>query len=118
MNGVNILNEFEVATEHVFNWTAFWIGLLIGALIGLICAIIFGCTESDWSAFGFGCACFIPAIGILVACLSAWVIAPKPIAWETHYEVSITEEVNMKEFMETYEILETRGSIYTVKEKN
>ena len=118
MDGVNILNSFEVAVDYAFSWKSFWIGLLVGAGIGLICAIIFGAQEEDWGAFGFGCASFIPAIGILIALLSAWVIAPKPITYETHYEVSITEEVNMVEFMDRYEILETRGSIYTVKEKN
>ena len=117
MQGVNILNEFQVVTDYTFNWKSFLIGLLIGAVIGLICAIIFGCIEVEWAAFGWGCAFFIPIIGILIACLGAWILVPKPIAWETHYEVSITEEVNMVEFMETYEIVETRGSIYTVREK-
>ena len=117
MNGVNILNSFEVVVESIFSWKSFWIGLLIGAGIGLICAIIFGAQEEDWRAFGFGCACFIPAIGILVALLAGAVIAPKPSIYETHYEVSITEDVNMVEFMDTYEIIETRGSIYTVREK-
>ena len=70
MNGVNILNSFEVVVESVFSWKSFWIGLLIGAGIGLLCAIIFGAQEEDWGAFGFGCACFIPAIGILVALLA------------------------------------------------
>lgn len=117
MQGVNILNEFQVVTDYTFNWKSFWIGLLIGAVIGLICAIILGCIEVDWAAFGWGCASFIPIIGILISCFGAWILVPKPIAWETHYEVSITEEVNMVEFMETYEIVETRGSIYTVREK-
>ena len=117
MQGVNILNEFEVVTEYTFNWKSFWIGLLIGAIIGLICAFILGFHEADWGAFGVGCALFIPILSILVALLGAWVLVPKPSVWETHYEVSIPEEVNMVEFMETYEIVETRGSIYTVREK-
>lgn len=117
MQGVNILNEFEVITEYTFNWSVFWIGLLIGAVMGLIVATIFDCKECDWAAFAVGCAVFIPLLAILIAGFGSWILVPKPIAWETHYEVSITEEVNMIEFMETYEILETRGSIYTVREK-
>lgn len=117
MQGVNILNQFEVVTEYTFNWKSFWVGLLVGAVIGLICAIIFGSQEGDRGAFGTGCAFFIPIISIGIALFSAWVLVPKPISWETHYEVSVTEEVNMIEFMKTYEILGTRGSIYTVKEK-
>ena len=42
---------------------------------------------------------------------------PEPVEYETHYEVSIDETVNMQEFMDKYELIETRASIYTVKEK-
>ena len=45
-------------------------------------------------------------------------VGPAPAEYETHYEVSINEEVNMQEFMDKYEIVETRGSIYTVREKS
>ena len=44
-------------------------------------------------------------------------IAATPVAWETRYEVTISSEVSMAEFMDKYEILETRGSIYTIREK-
>ena len=117
MNGVNILNSFEVVVDYVFSWKSFWAGLLIGAGIGLICAIILGTREAEWEAFGVGCAAFIPSIGILLALFAGAVFAPKPSIYETHYEVSITEDVNMVEFMDTYDIIETRGSIYTVREK-
>ena len=56
-------------------------------------------------------------LGLLFGLLGGSVIFPEPIEYETHYEVSINEEVNMQEFMDKYEIIETRGSIYTVREK-
>jgi hypothetical protein len=117
MEGVQILNQFEVVTETVFNWSAFWTGVGIGVVIGLIAAIIFGCSESDWLAFFVGCAVYIPLISLLLGGLSGAFLVRKPIAWETHYEVSINEEVNMQDFMDKYEIVETRGEIYTVREK-
>ena len=88
MDGVSILNEFEVVTKTVFSWESFWWGALIGAIFGLF--------------FGL---------------LGGFVLKPKPVEYETRYEVSINEEVNMQEFMDKYEIIETRGSIYTVREK-
>ena len=117
MNGVQILNQFEVVTKAVFSWNSFWVGLGIGAAIGLVAAVIFGLIEADWEAFFLACAIFIPVIGLGVGGLGGGVVNPTPIEYETHYEVSISEETNMQEFMNKYEILETRGEIYTVREK-
>jgi H+/Cl- antiporter ClcA len=117
MNGVQILNQFEVVTETVFSWNSFWIGLGIGAAVGLIAAVIFGCSEADWAAFFLSCAIFIPILGLFVGGLGGSVVCPTPVAYETRYEVSINEETNMQEFMSKYEIIETRGEIYTVREK-
>ena len=117
MTGVEILNQFEVVTKTVFSWESFWYGALIGAGIGLIMAIIFGLQEGDCLAFFVGLGVFCTIIGLLVGLLGGFVLAPKPIEYETHYEVSINEDVNMQEFMNKYEIIETRGSIYTVREK-
>lgn len=117
MDGVTILNQFEVVTKTVFSWESFWWGALIGAGIGLILATIFGLNESDWAAFFTGLGLFCTLIGLLVGLLGGFVLVPKPVEYETRYEVSINEEVNMQEFMNKYEIIETRGSIYTVRKK-
>ena len=116
MEGVQILNEFEVVIDYVFSWHNFWIGLVVGAIIGLVAAISFGCSVEEFSGFIFGLIIFIPLIAGVCGILSGTFFG-EPAAYETHYEVAISEEVNMKEFMDKYEILETRGSIYTVKEK-
>ena len=117
MNGVTILNEFEVVTKTVFSWESFWWGILIGAGIGLIAAIIFGLHEEDWLAFFLGVGIFCTLLALFIGLLGGFVLKRKPVEYETHYEVSINEEVNMQEFMDKYEIIETRGSIYTVREK-
>ena len=117
MDGVTILNEFEVVTKTVFSLESFRCGALIGVGIGLILAIIFGIQEADWFAFFIGLGAFCTLIGLLVGLLGGFILKPKPVEYETHYEVSINEDVNMQEFMDKYEIIETRGSIYTVREK-
>lgn len=117
MHGVEILNQFEVVTKTVFNAQSFWYGALIGVGIGLILAIIFGLQEQDWFAFFIGLIVFCTVIGLLVGLLGGFVLDRKPIEYETHYEVSIGENVSMQEFMNAYEIIKTRGSIYTVREK-
>ena len=115
MEGIQILNQFEVVTEKVFNWNTFWIAFGIGAAFSLIVAILYGLSEQDWEAFfvaavfNIFCVCFVAGIG--------GGIDGKPVAYETNYEITINETVNMQEFMDKYEILETRGQIYTVREK-
>lgn len=78
---------------------------------------MFGLQEGDWFAFFVGLGCFCVLIGLFVGLLCGSIFKPKPVEYETHYEVSIDETVNMQEFMNKYEIIETRGSIYTVREK-
>lgn len=117
MNGVEILNQWETVTKTVFSWESFWWGALIGVGVGLILATIFGLNESDWVAFFVGLGVFCTILGLLLGLLGGFILRPTPVEYETHYEVSITEEVNMKDFMDKYEIIETRGSIYTVREK-
>ena len=117
MDGVTILNEFEVVTKTVFSWESFWWGALTGAIIGVVAAVVFGIQEADVFAFFVGLGAFCTLLGLFVGLLGGFVLAPKPVEYEKHYEVSIDENVNMQEFMNTYEIIETRGSIYTVREK-
>ena len=115
MESVQILNQFEVVTESVFSRHNFWIGIAVGAVSGLILAILFGIGEAeDWEVFLV--AISLPILGVFFGLVSGAANC-EPIAWETHYEVTINEEVNLKEFMDRYEIIETRGSIYTVREK-
>ena len=117
MEGVTILNEFEVVTKTVFSGESFWWGALIGAIVGLVLAIILGLHEMDWLAFFTGVGVYCTILAVFFGLLLGFVLLPKPVEYETHYEVSIDENVNMQEFMDKYEIIETRGSIYTVREK-
>lgn len=117
MDGVTILNQFEVVTKTVFSWKSFWIGALLGALFTLLIIVMIMASDFDWSCFGWICLIFIPIVATIVGLFSGFLIGPTPVEYETHYEVSINEEVNMQEFMDKYEIIETRGSIYTVREK-
>ena len=117
MDGVTILNQFEVVTKTVFSWQGFWGGVILGAIIAIIAAVLFGVSEGEWSAFFFGLITFLIVFSPFVGFLSGKILCPEPVEFETRYEVSIDENVNMQEFMDKYEIIETRGSIYTVREK-
>lgn len=116
MTGVEILNQFEVVTKTVFSWKSFWIGAILGAFLAIIVIACVMASDFYWECFGWMCLIAIPIVSIVLALIAGFLVAPTPVEYETHYEVSINEEVNMKEFMDKYEIIETRGSIYTVRE--
>ena len=117
MNGVEILASSKVVIEIAFNWQIFWIflgGILVLSIslslflnfldefglknamkVGVIVGLLFGIFTGIVS--GFGC-------GI-------------PLAYETRHKVIISDEVQMKDFLEKYEILDQEGKIYTVRER-
>ena len=117
MEGVQILNQFEVVTKEVFSWNSFWWGALIGAIVGLVAATIGGLNEAGWTTFFIDLGIFGTTFALLIGIIGGAVLKPKPVEYETHYEVSIDSNVSMTEFMDKYEIIDTRGFIYTVREK-
>lgn len=117
MNGVNILNSYEVAAEHTFSWESFWISFIVMAAVCAFIALMVCLEDFDWRCYGTICAIMCPILGTAIGLLFGFIAMPKVTAYETHYEVSINEEVSMQEFMQKYEILEQRGDIYTVREK-
>ena len=117
MTGVDILATEEVACEFAFNWAAFWItaGIVFG--IYLIIGIVFMFREKS---FDKGMLLFIFAglvFGPLMGMVAGFGIQT-PTEYETQYKVTVSDEVSMTEFHEKYEIIETEGKIYTVREKD
>ena len=117
MSGVEILATEQVATAFGFGWEAFWIG---GFLIGVILALIFWCiAESNYLGTGGTIATviigFVIGMGVFGTLIGATTNGA-PTAYETHYKVTISDEVPMNEFLEHYEIVDQEGKIFIVRE--
>ena len=116
MEGIEILNQFEVVVETTLNPIAFWItfGIVATAITGLgICLYISGeCSVRIIPTL----AILGVSSGFLVGSISGY-IAEIPTKYETYYEVQISENVSMREFTEKYEIVDQRGNIFTIREK-
>ena len=118
MNGVEILSQSEVVTVRVFNWVAFSvITVILFVAIGigtyLLARMEHGSSKTGNIAFSIFVALILSfMIGGLICGATA-----TPIAYETHYKVTIDDSVSMNEFLDKYEILDQEGKIYTVKEK-
>lgn len=116
MQGIEVLTTIQVATEWAFNWTVFWwtLGIIFG--VSLIISIWYFVSEQyDWG--------IIPTLSITGIVLGSMVgalvgfVAEEPITYETHYKVTISEEVSLKEFYEYYDVVEQDGKIFTIREK-
>ena len=115
MAGVEILAIQEVATAFGFDWAAYIIIVLISTVIS---ALMIGFIMYD--NLGGWAVLVGSLIGLILSCVVGAVNVrdTKPIAYETQYKVTISDEVSMNDFLEHYEIVSQEGKIYTVRELN
>lgn len=105
LEGITVLTqtEYEYASALWFIIPLFAVMMLI-----VITGAIAGCN--DWVATVAVLA------GIVVGAI-CYVQAMHPTG-EYRYEVMIDESVSMTEFYERYDVIDQRGEIYKIKEKN
>ena len=112
MTGVEVLATEEVVTEWGFNWSGFVLTFIV---VILVSALVFACKSETIKEL-------LQATGILggIAGLLVGFIVGKgaeiPVEYETHYKVTISDEVPLNEFLERYEIVDQEGQIYTIRE--
>ena len=117
MNGIEVLAIQEVATKFAFNWTAFWI--MFGVIFGIcvLVGIITSLSSDDWSNLLYSII-----MGVIIGWFFGAMVGGKalhtPVAYETQYKVTVSDEVPMNEFLEKYEIIDQEGKIYTIRERN
>lgn len=109
MEGVTILNQFVVESGLISPWLEIGCSLCV---LGFLGVVIFGIIAASEGRL------LIPLI-LAALCFFAGVCIgiSGPQVNETHYQVTISDEVNFNEFNERYEIIEQNGLIYTVRER-
>lgn len=115
MDGITILNTI---TENVSNTAGLVVALILSIVITIISFIAIIVVSDKFSEFnGFIIAFIVTGIfGILFVIVSIFVLNT-PQEPQTLYEVTISDEVSFKDFTSKYEIIEQRGEIYIVKER-
>ena len=112
MAGVDILN-----TEIIYN-SFIPIGFAVaGILLGICFLIIFGITtycDTPILTTIFGIMGFV----LFIISFFGGSIKNKNNIDYIEYKVTVEDSVSMTEFLDKYEILETEGKIYIVKEKS
>lgn len=116
MTGVKILATEEIATKHLYNWGAFMICFIVILAVLFIAGVIISFKENNYHF-----VISFTIIGILFGTLPAFILGAAmgiPSEYTTQYKVTISDEVQLNEFNERYEIIEQEGKIYTVRERN
>lgn len=104
MSGINILAEYTAGGMPV--GAVFTLGML--SVFGLIVSVLLTIDDSPGKAITFGFA-----TGFAIVAISLGVSAEPE---HTRYKVTISDDVKLVEFLEQYEILDTEGEIYTIRE--
>lgn len=109
MAGIEILNSFQIPIEYAFNWVAALVAFIIMAIIIMILAMT---TDMGWQVGLIMGSFFGIILGIILGCATQ-----VPSKYETHYEVLLSDEITLTEFLEEYEIVGQEGKIYTIRER-
>jgi hypothetical protein len=105
MTGIEILAEYTVGGAPVWTVAVSLVATVVG-LILLWCGV--GIENEN-----------VAIAGIIVLILDLAITVEAELIAEpehTHYKVAISEDVKLVEFLERYEILDTEGEIYTIRE--
>lgn len=116
MTGINYLTSNQVAIEWAPNITVFWAILAVIFIILVIAGIVVAFQEDNIIPFGL----FVVTglfIGTFFGSIGAEV-ASVPVQYETQYQVTITDEANIQEFLDKYEVVKQDGKIFTIREKD
>ena len=113
MIGVEILATNEVVVAYEFNWYIY-VGIIIVVTVIMVLISIMNVRYVGIEDIVVGAI-----VGLVLGTIFGLPIANNiiPSEYETHYKVTISDEVSTNEFLDQYEIIGQEGKIYTVRER-
>ena len=115
MTGVEILAAEEVVTAYGWSWSAYLIALAIAVVFCGFVGFTSGVPYDMWKCAFIGIGVGL-VVGALIGVIPAKITLPSE--YETHYKLTISDEVSMNDFLSKYEIIDQEGRIYEVREIN
>ena len=113
IDGVTILQTFT-ETSYTWGWSSWF---LVPILVCILCGTGMVLAAIAEKPNGFiVCICFagVIAAGIATCCMAS---KQTQLPTEYTYQVLLSDEVNMTEFAQRYEVLEQQGITYIIREK-
>lgn len=114
MDGIEVLAQEKVV---VYTSTPVWPAIVFGFIVVLFALIGFFVVlkmDEDWLVFAA-----ITGLGLIIATFvsSALFSAFSHTDTVNEYKVIISDNVNVAEFYEHYDVIEVEGKIFTIREK-
>lgn len=114
MNGIEILNQTEIVQTPLWAKLLLCIGMII-MVLSVVISLFAANSYKEVLAMVFLIVALISCIGAIIGLFST-VFITEPTG-KYKYDCLISEDVSMTEFYEKYEVIETNGKIWTIKEK-
>ena len=120
LEGIEILNETAVyGYSEIFNWRTFWTLFGASMIVALIMCVLMWIGDEDFmTSLGLFLMAFILISFLSVIAGFSTVPEDPNIIDHIEYQVTISDSVNLNEFLEHYEIIDQQGKIYTIKERD
>lgn len=107
---MTILNTY-IVKDPTFLGPAVWIPLIVGFIVGFWAVY----TDTDDILTGILIGMIGASIGALLGCLLS--LGVGPFTETRRYEVTFDEETSIVEVMKDYNIVEQRGDIFVLEDK-
>ena len=107
---MTILNTY-IVEDPTFLGPTLWIPVIVGFIVGFW--LVYKDTDDIPSSILIGTIC--AAIGLFLGCLLS--IGFGPFTETRRYEVTFDEETSIVEVMKDYNIIEQRGDIFVLEDK-
>lgn len=110
IHGLTILNSYtETITEYI---KPELITLGVGLMLIFFGVALGGAFSKDGAVTCVGLLCTV-----MIFIMGMFYIRNAPKKEETYHEAVVSDDVSLKEFREKYEIVEQRGELFVIKER-
>ena len=120
LEGIEILNETIVyGYSETFRWEAFWILFGASMITALLTCVLLWIGDGDFMT-SVGAVLMALILGGFLSVIGGFsMVQPDAnIIDHIEYQVTISDSVNLNEFLEYYEIIDQQGKIYTIKDRD
>lgn len=112
LEGINVLNQEMIMLPDMFSAFTMFAVCLIASSAGLLVLIFYYDNNEILSTIGL----IVMIVGLV--CILVLVVAPPQVETGRYrYEVTVDESASFTDIYEKYEIVEQRGEIWVLEEK-
>lgn len=118
MDGITVLNEIVQIIEPMPIWEwGIYLGFEIIIFMFLIIVLVLTIVKKEWDMIGMSIFCSVLTIFLGLLICDMYKETQREPYTIIQYEVTFSSDVSLIEFNEKYKIIEQRGQIYVIQER-